>query len=174
MRRTHRKPPIRVGVFDGQPAADRAVKELVEAGFPAGRISVICPTCGDDAFPAGVERTEPAGARTPAAVLTGGAIGALLGGVTASVAFAAAGGVGLLTVGPLLAPAGAVTGGFIGAMTTRGVEPEIADFYDQSLARGRILVAGDTQPEGEGLPGAAKAEEVFERCGARPVPLRRG
>lgn len=174
MSKSHAKSPLRVGVFDGQPDADRAVKQLVDAGFPVERVSVVCPSCGDDAFPEGVHEVAPAGSHTGRAVLAGGATGALLGGVTASVAFTAAGGIGLMAAGPLLAPAGAVAGGFIGAMTTRGVEPEIADFYDQALARGRILVAVDTEPEGEHVPAPETAEAIFERCGAEPIALRRG
>jgi hypothetical protein len=168
--------PIRVGVFRRLANADRAVTALSAAGFPTERISVVCPTCSPDAFSADVERVAPAGARTPRAALTGGAIGGLLGGLVALAGIAATGGVGLLVAGGSLlgaAGAGAVSGGFIGAMTTRGFEPEIADYYDQALTRGSILVAVDTAP-GTGIPPPEEAERVFAECGAEAVALRRG
>ena len=167
--------PLRVGIFPRLATADRAVERLLETGFPAERISVICPECSEDAFPAQVEREEPAGSHTREAAIGGGITGAVLGGLTAGVGIAASGGIGLLVAGPLLgaAGAGAVAGGFIGAMTTRGMEPEIADFYDQALGKGQILVAVDTAP-GDGIPPARRAERVLEECGAEPVPLREG
>jgi len=165
-------PPIRVGVFPDVPAADAAVHGLVDAGFPKETISVICPSCEPTDFP-GVERQAPAGSHTPEAAASGGAIGALLGGFAAGAGAAATGGTGLLFAGPLLAGAatGGLVGGFVGAMTTRGMEPEIADYYDQALRKGRILVAVEPSKES---PAPAKAEQVLERAGAEPVELRRG
>lgn len=172
------KTPVRVGVFRRLSAADRAVHSLADAGFPTERISVICPESCQDVPPCNDprEHEDPAGAHLRNATLTGGAIGALLGGLAAGVGIAATGGVGLFVAGPLLgsaAGAGAVAGGFLGAMTTRGFEPEIADYYDQALSGGRILVAVDTEP-GEGIPGPAQAERVFAECGAESLSLPEG
>jgi len=172
---TNAKTPIRVGVFDQIERANRAIETLIESGFPPERMSVICPECAEDVFPPKVNTDDPAGTHTRDAALAGGAIGAVLGGLTAAVGLAATGGVGLLIAGPLVGAtgAGAVTGGFIGAMTSRGFEEEIADFYDQALTRGRILVAVDTT-EGEGIPTPETAEHAFEQCGADPIALTRG
>jgi len=161
--------PIRVGVFVQLSSADRAVEELIRAGFPAERVSVICPDgkC-EDTVRDDVEHEDPAGSHT----VQGGVIGATLGGLSAVAGVAASGGIGLLVAGPLLG-AGAVAGGFIGAMATRGMEPEIADYYDQALGRGRILVAVDTEP-GDGIPPAQRAEQVLEECGAEPISLPDG
>jgi len=167
--------PIRVGIFRDDDAAQSAVEALLEAGFPQDRISVICPDCSTDAFPSGVQREEPAGADAPKAAATGGAAGAILGGLAAAVGISLTGGGGLLVAGPVLGAAGAggVAGGFVGAMATRGFDPEIADYYDQALTKGRILVAVDTAPaEGETVPGPERAERVFEACGAEPISLR--
>ena len=35
-----------------------------------------------------------------------------------------------------------LAGGLIGAMTTRGLESELADFFDQAVVKGKVLVAG--------------------------------
>jgi hypothetical protein len=163
--------PIEVGVFEDYPAAERAVAALTTAGFPREAISVVCPTCSADQFPR-VEKVAPAGARTPAAATTGGLIGTLLGGLTAAIGIVTTGGMGLFAVGPLLGAAatGGVAGAFVGAMLTRGFEPEIADFYDQALHKGQILVAADTRQG----PGRQAAERALASAGALPLPLPEG
>lgn len=161
---------VEVGVFQSLNAADAAVAELVEAGFPKASITVICPTCSVQHFE-GTHQQEPAGSHTPKAIATGGAIGVLLGGLTAA-AITATGGLALLVVGPLLggAAAGGVVGSLIGAMMTRGLEPEVADFYDQALQKGQILVAVEA-PDGSALEQTALA--IFERRGSEAVQLRK-
>lgn len=165
------KHTVEVGVFESYQAAERAVSALTEAGFPPDAISVVCPTCSAQQFPT-TEKVEPAGSHTPAAATAGGVIGSLLGGLTAAAGIVATGGMGLLVVGPLLgaAAAGGVTGAFLGAMLTRGFEPEIADFYDQALHKGQILVAADTTRG----PGARAAEQALAQSGALPFALPKG
>lgn len=162
--------PVRVGVFNRLPAADQAVERLVKAGFDKQRITVICPTCSVDRF-SDVHREEPSGSHTPAAAAGGGAIGALLGGLVAVVGIAATGGIGLLAVGPLLlgAGGGAVAGGFVGAMLTRGIEDEAADFYDQALRKGQILVA--VEDDGQGPTALERADQIFTELGSEHVSL---
>jgi hypothetical protein len=96
----------------------------------------------------------------------------VLGGLTlGSVALGAGGPAGVLVAGPLLGVlGGGVAGGFIGAMLTRGLEPEIADFYDQAVRKGRILVGVDA----DGAVAAETAERALAEAGAEPVELRRG
>lgn len=166
--------PIRAGIFESEPAADRAVAGLLEAGFAKERISVVSAR----PFPHHVEHDDvvnvaPAGSHTGTAVAIGGTIGTVLGGLVALVGVAATGGMGLMIVGPLLAAAttGGVTGGFIGAMMTRGLEPEIANFYDQALSKGQYLVAVEDGTEG---PRLDSADAVFERAGALSMPMRKG
>ncbi|HEX4147464.1 MAG TPA: hypothetical protein VHY20_00690, partial [Pirellulales bacterium] len=103
----------------------------------------------------------------------GGAIGALLGGLTAIAGFLATGGIGLLAGGAVFAWGGGVAGGLIGAMLTRGVEKELANYYDQEVTRGKILVAAEnTSPNGQAT--LVKAEQIFSRTGAEPVSLPEG
>ena len=169
----HQEPSIRAGVFTDVRSADAAVAALVDAGFPTESISVVCPRRLLPHFEQ-LDRQEPAGAHTPAAVAVGGAIGSLLGGLSAAAGALAAGGTGLLFVGPLLAgiAGGGVTGGFLGAMATRGIEGELADFYDQALRRGRILIAvGPALERGPSVPPLSEAERIFARTGAETVEL---
>ena len=69
--------------------------------------------------------------------------------------------------------AGAVWGSFIGAMMTRGIEKEAANFYDQEVQRGKLLVTVDECPR-EGGPTLEDAERVLGEAGAAPIPLSEG
>jgi hypothetical protein len=166
--------PIRAGVFENEPAADRAVTGLLAAGFHKDKISVVTSrSFPQHAEHEDVESVDPAGSHTGGAVALGGAIGSVLGGLTAAVGVVATGGVGLLIVGPLImgAATGGVAGGFVGAMMTRGFEPEIADYYDQALQKGQFLVAVEASDDG---PPLESAEAVFERSGAVSIPMYKG
>jgi hypothetical protein len=161
---------VQVGVFRTLRGADTAVAELVEAGFPKESVTVICPTCAVDRFE-GTHHQDPSGSHTPRAIATGGAIGMLLGGLTAA-ALAATGGLALFVVGPIFGggAAGGVVGSLIGAMMTRGLEPEVADFYDQALQKGQILVAVEAE---SGSAQEQAAHAIFERTGSEAVQLRK-
>ena len=173
-KRTSSSTPVRVGVFTRIAHADRAVHDLVHAGFDKDDITVICPTCSPENFHE-YKRMEPAGAHAPAAATAGGAIGALLGGLVAFTGVALTGGAGLLVAGPMLAGAagGAVAGGFVGAMMTRGLEPEMANFYDQAVQRGKILVGVECRGE-NAQERLAKAEQILAERGAETVKLPEG
>ena len=166
--------PIRAGVFATMAAADRAVESLLGAGFPKDAISVVC-SADAELDVEGVRRVDEAGAHTKEAAAAGGSVGAVLGGLVTAGGAVASGGTGLLLVGPLLGGflAGGVAGGFVGAMSTRGLEPEIADYYDQSIRDGKVLVAVDLASE-EDEPSARTAERVLREAGADPVGLPEG
>lgn len=166
--------PIRAGVFESEPAADRAVAGLLAAGFSKDSISVVSSRPVEHHVEhEDVVGVPPSGSHTAGAVVLGGTIGSVLGGLATVVGVAATGGIGLIVVGPLFAAAaaGGVAGGFVGAMMTRGFEPEIADFYDQALTKGQYLVAVEDVAEG---PQLDTADAVFERAGATPMAMRKG
>lgn len=165
--------PIRVGVFSTMAQADHAVRDLLSAGFTKDEITVVCSDKYTEQHFHEFEHQQPAGAHTPAAVTAGGAIGAVLGGLTAVAGFVATGGIGLLVGGAVFAWSGAIAGGLMGAMMTRGVERELANYYDQEVTRGKILVAADRTGPQAG-PMLTKAEEIFARAGAEPVSLPEG
>jgi hypothetical protein len=149
--------------------AQRAVQRLREAGFSDKQISVLCSEEAKEKHFRRFEHEQPAGTHAPESAALGGAAGAILGSlVTAGLTTAA--GVPLLVAGPSLLFGGAVAGGFIGAMQTRGEEKTLADFYDQSLTKGDLLVAvEDDQPGNEFR--LRKAERAFHAAGAKAVPL---
>lgn len=165
--------PIRLGVFTAVHDADNAVMKLLEVGFTSDDVTVMCSDKAVERHFHAFEHQQPAGAHTPAAALTGGAIGATLGGLAAVAGMITTGGVAVVAAGALAAWAGGVVGGLVGAMMTRGVEKELANFYDQALTAGKILVA----VEAKGTDATSRlmiAERIFLECGADPVQLPEG
>ncbi len=101
------------------------------------------------------------------------AIGAALGGLTAIAGTAATGEVGLLVPGAFAASTGGIVGGYIGAMTTRRVDKALANFYDQSVTRGKILVAAEDHSEAQ-RQRLATASRILGDAGAEPMELVEG
>jgi hypothetical protein len=167
--------PIRAAVFDTVTEADAVVADLLAAGFTEEQITVICSAEAVQRHFQQFEHQDPAGSKTPAAALAGGACGAAIGAL-AAVALASAatlGGVVLLAAGGIALWGGGVVGGLVGAMMTRGVEKELANYYDQAVTAGKILVA----VEAEDPPRHAlldRAVKIFAEHGAEPVPLEEG
>ena len=154
-------------MFDDLDEADRAVANLLEAGFAPRQISVICSDEGRRDHFAGLHEEEPAGEHTAEAAAAGGAIGLSLGGLAALTGVIVTGGMGLAAAGAILG-AGAI-GSFVGAMLTRGVEREAADFYEQELRRGQILVVVEDDPE---HPHLEDADRAMAAAGAVTFSLR--
>jgi hypothetical protein len=165
--------PVRIGVFATVREADAAVQGLLSEGFAASDISVVCSDKSKESFFAEFEHDKPAGETAPAKAQAGALAGLIAGGALAVAGVVATGGAGLLIVGPLFAGTGAAVGTFVGAMTSRGTEREVANFYDQALRDGQILVSAETAPDADRARLQA-AERVFRDAGARPVPLPKG
>jgi hypothetical protein len=162
----------RVGVFSSVEQADRVVGELLAAGFPKNRISVICSDHVTEELFAPYRHPPLPKEHLSQAVAGGASIGAIaLGGAAAIVGVTTAG-VGLAVVGPILLGlgGGAVVGGLVGGMMTRGFTREMADYYDQAVTQGKILVAVEDESRAS-QRRLAEAENIFHRNGAEPVPL---
>ncbi len=165
--------PIRFGVFSTVSEARGAVSGLLNAGFSSAEITVICSDESKEVMFREFEHQEPAGTHTPAAATAGAVIGATLGGLAAVAGTVATGGVALLAAGGLAAWAGGVFGGLVGAMMSRGVERELANYYNQAVEAGKLLVAVDVT--GPDAPRRlVLAERVLADAGAEPAPLREG
>jgi len=96
-----------------------------------------------------------------------------LGGLTVVASAIATGSLALWAAGPITAWAGGVAGGLVGAMMTRGVEKELANFYQQAVVSGQILVAAEAH--GPHAPAMlAKAAEILTESGAKPLPMQEG
>jgi hypothetical protein len=169
---------IEVGIFPTVDSARNAVQGLLDAGFSNEQITVICSDETKERHFQEFEHQEPAGTYTPAAAITGATIGALLGGASVIAASAATGGLAILAAGPITAWAGGVAGGLVGAMMTRGVEKELANFYQQAVVEGQILVAAEGVKEGmkphRATATMAQAAQIFADAGAKPLALPEG
>jgi hypothetical protein len=165
--------PIRAAVYSTIAETRQAVSRLLAAGFTKDQITVICSDDTKERYFREFEHQEKAGANTPAAAATGGAIGATLGSIATGAVGLAIGGVPLLVAGGIGLMAGAVWGGFIGAMMTRGVEKEAANFYDQEVQAGKLLVTVE-QTHSDAHPSLEDAERILAQTGAQPMPLTEG
>jgi len=167
--------PLRAGVFSTAQAAHAAVERLRAAGFAAEQITVVCSDEAKEREFREFEHEQPAGSHTPAAAAAGGTVGAAVGAIAAG---AAAGAAGVITGFPLIAGGaglltGGVVGGFLGAMLTRGLEKESANFYDQAVAEGKLLVTVEAHGE-RAAKELAQAEQILNAAGAEPLPLESG
>lgn len=110
---------------------------------------------------AGVYSTVAAADEALRQLLAAGAAGVATGGLPLIVAA----GIGIW--------AGGVLGGFLGAMATRGIEKEAANFYDQAVSGGKLLVAVE-EHQSATEPSLAIAEQILTTAGAEPLPLPEG
>jgi len=161
------------GVFSRVEDASRAVHGLIAAGFTKEHITVVCSDETKEKYFQEFEHQDPAGTYTPTAAIVGGTIGAALGGVSVLASALATGSLALWAAGPITAWAGGVAGGLVGAMMTRGVEKELANYYQQAVVQGQILVAAEDHGENH-QARLAQAAKILADAGAKPVPLREG
>jgi hypothetical protein len=159
--------PLRVGVFDTVTDADRAVRQLLEAGFTKEQIGVMAADKYKRDFFKDLPEPAPAGNKPATAIAAGGAIGATIGGIVLAATTIATGGMALLAAGVLVG-GGAVAGAFTGAMSSFGFENDKADYYSQALQEGRILVVADVRGEGN-ADKLAMAARILEHAGADRV-----
>jgi outer membrane lipoprotein SlyB len=165
--------PVRAGVFSTVAATRVAITRLLAAGFKKDQITVITSDPEKIRQFREFEHQDPAGSHTPEAAAAGAAIGATLGGLAATTLAVNAAGLPLFIVGSAGVMAGAVSGGFIGAMMTRSIEKEAANYYDQAVEEGKLLVAvEELHPEQH--PPLAEAERILAEAGAEPIPLSEG
>jgi hypothetical protein len=166
-------PALEVGVFDSVDDARQAVQGLLGAGFTKEQITVVCSDDTKERYFREFEHQEPAGTFTPGATIAGATIGALLGGLTVVASAIATGGLALWAAGPITAWAGGVAGGLVGAMMTRGVEKELANFYQQAVVSGRILVAAEAHGANSSEM-LSKAAKILADAGAQPLAMQEG
>src|SRR3954464_10510109 len=166
-------PELEVGIFDTVDEARRAVHELHNAGFSNDQITVVCSDETKERYFSEFEHQHPAGTYTPTATIAGGTIGAIVGGLAVLASAVATGSLALWAAGPITAWAGGVAGGLVGAMMTRGVEKELANFYQQAVLEGQILVAAEAHGA-ERQTSLAMAAKILAEAGAKPLPMREG
>jgi hypothetical protein len=140
------------GLFDTPRQAAIAVQTLEAQGIPSDDISLLTGDRFDrDAFTVATHTKAAEGVGIGAA--SGGAIGALVAGLTA-VGTIATGGAGILVAGPIAAAlagagAGAATGGVIGGLIGAATPEHEIKHYEDAIEKGSVLVGVTCNQDGE-------------------------
>jgi len=169
-----------IGLFDSVSEAQRALNELVQAGFARDHISLVAHDASgqyskylkkDGSFDPEGDVTADEGAGF------GAAVGAITG-VLASLGALAIPGIGpVIAAGPLLAAvtggtigavAGAATGGMTAALIKTGLPEDEAQYYTEGVRRGGTLLVVDTDSDAK----AQRAVDIMDRYGAVDVNQR--
>ncbi|MGD9856836.1 MAG: general stress protein [Planctomycetaceae bacterium] len=162
--------PARAGVFDTVAAAQRAVSALQEAGFTSQEISVLCSDDAKERHFREFEHQEPAGALSNKALNIAGAGIMGLGGATVLTTVLSEG-AAIFAIGAF---SGLAAGGvFTALMATRGFEKEAADYYDQAVQHGKLMVTVEDYGADADLR-LRNAARILEEAGADSFPLSEG
>jgi uncharacterized protein (TIGR02271 family) len=157
-----------VGLFRKTIAAERAVRDLKNAGFTDRQIGVIMRDPEQERKLAEQTGTK-AGEAAAAGAITGGALGGLVG-VLAGIGALVIPGIGPIIAGGALASTlagagiGAAAGGLLGALVGMGIPEEEARYYELGLQEGGILLSVDAGPR------AAEARSILVNAGAEFAP----
>jgi hypothetical protein len=138
---TAAKRSVVVGIFEDSAQAEKAIRDLQDAGFSKEQIgfAVRAPSGADHA-------AAPQGASGLGALVggyTGVAAGGILGGLLGLAISAAIPGIGPVFAAGIvgLALGGAYVGGIVGALVGMGIPHEEAQHYHRHVQEGRILLA---------------------------------
>jgi uncharacterized protein (TIGR02271 family) len=159
-----------VGVFQDREAADRAVRDLKQAGFRDDQIGYTTPNQDE-------KRNDDAGTTggyTSGGHVIGGAVaGGVLGGIAGAIAAGLIPGIGPLLAGGILAVTaagaglGAAGGSLIGALTSLGVPHDEAQYYEGEARSGRSLVTVKSGGRYD------EARSILQGAGAYDMETRR-
>jgi hypothetical protein len=156
--------PCRVGYFTSKVSAERAVRDLMAAGFDEKEIAIIWPTKSNHHLSPNVPEAQPPGSRGAEALAEGSAIGAALGGIALAATAIISGGA-LLPAIPVLVGGGAIAGGFSNLILSDGYGKGVGEHYVNALHQGKIVVG--VEAEGANSEeGLAKAERILAEAGA--------
>jgi len=161
-----------VGVFERRDDAERAIRELKDAGFSGDQIGVAMR----DRTAQG-ELVEDTGTHAAEGAVTGAVGGGILGGLAGlliGIGALAIPGIGPVVAGGALATAfgttagtavagagiGAAAGGIVGALVGMGVPEDEARYFESGFRSGGVLVSVNAQGRTE------EALRILERNGA--------
>jgi hypothetical protein len=152
-----------VGVFADRQQAERAMEELVRAGFTDDQVGYLGP--GDTQF----EGNTGVGDRDTEVeqhATAGAAVGGVVGGLIGAAAALLIPGIGPAVAGGVLAAVltgagvGLATGGIVGALTGMDVPEEEARRYERDVQAGRTIVTVKAGARND------EAESILRRHGA--------
>src|SRR5436190_8785879 len=157
------------GIYRTSMAAERAVDQILAAGFSNNDISVLLPDNQSSREFAHEKNTKaPEGTTTGATA--GGVVGGTLG-LLAGIGTLAIPGLGpFIAAGPIMAGlaglgVGGAVGGLIGALVGMGIPEYEAKRYEGRVKDGGVLLSVHCDTSNE----IARAKEILERSGADDV-----
>ncbi|HTE41769.1 MAG TPA: hypothetical protein VK629_13130 [Steroidobacteraceae bacterium] len=141
---------VTTGLYKSSADAANAVRYLEAQGIPSEDINMVASDdFNRDGFIVEPHSKAPEGFAIGAA--GGGAIGALLAGLTAVGTIATGGaGLGLLAAGPIVAAivgggAGATAGSIVGGMVGAAIPEHDLEYYEKALKAGSVLIGVKTE-----------------------------
>jgi hypothetical protein len=158
------------GLYETPNRAAMAVRALEDEGIPGEDISLLIGDNFDrDAF--AVETHSKFSEGVAVGATTGGAVGALVAGLTA-VGTIATGGTGLLVAGPIVAAlagagAGAAGGGILGGLVGAAIPEHEVKHYEDALSKGSVLIGVNVPDDEDELEDIAK--RTLKKSGAIKV-----
>jgi hypothetical protein len=157
------------GIYDTTSAAERAVDQLIAAGFSNQDVSVLMADRQSSRDFAAEKNTKaPEGATTGAGV--GGAVGGTLG-LLAGIGALAIPGVGpLIAAGPIMATlaglgVGGAVGGLVGALVGLGIPEYEAKRYEGRVKDGGVLLSVHCDSSDE----VSRAKDILKATGADDI-----
>src|SRR5579863_1184763 len=157
------------GIYKNSVAAERAVDQILAAGFSNNDISVLLPD-NQSSKEFAHEKNTKAPEGTTTGVTAGGVVGGTLG-VLAGIGALAIPGLGpFIAAGPIMAGlaglgVGGAVGGLIGALVGMGIPEYEAKRYEGRLKSGGVLLSVHCDTSAE----IARAKEILKHTGAEDI-----
>ncbi len=155
-------------IFESNDNAAGALEALVAHGFDSGDISLIASEQFDrESF--GVETHSKLAEGAAIGAGAGGAAGAVVAGLT-TVGAIAAGGLGVVAAGPIVAAlagagAGAAGGSVLGGLIGSTIPEHEIKHYEDALDKGHVMVGVDCETSDQ----CDKAKDIFEQFNAEKI-----
>ena len=157
--------PIRFAVCDTADEVRAIIKDLRLEGFTADEISVVCSQESCEREFEEFVHEHPAGSQIGTALNRSGVAALGLGAAAIIAGLLTSAGAAIVAIGAFAGVA--IAGTFTAMMMTRGAEKELADYYDQAITYGKILVAVATYDESR----QQRADAILNREGTQPSAL---
>jgi len=160
---------VRAGIFESPDKVEEVLPKLRAAGFGVDQISIFTsdPELQERFRPYLDESVEESENDSKMSTVGKASLG--LGGAAAIATMVTSAGTSIFVIGAFSGIA--VLGTFVALMLSRGVKKETADFYEQEIQAGRILVvvgADDNDSDDQ----LARAEETLLQHGASSFELQ--
>lgn len=164
--------PIKAGIFSDPDHVEDALKELNENGFSSAETTVVTTVDEhQERFSSFLGQSHAGSDVENKTLARAGAAGLGLGGAAALTTLITTGGASVFVIGAFSGIA--LVGTFVALMMTRGIEKETADFFDQELDKGNILVAVEVRGD-DAAQRLQLAEEILQDAGSKPISLPEG